>query len=178
MVKGVQTLNEKDIKMSNRKVDRVKSYSIKHNTPLFIMYLLGALIMFFFGILYCILYLLYCIFSTLWVMRFVCTHCPHYDKVKCPSGYAKVSARLFRKRSTKDFRRMFARNIGVVIPSWVIPVLVGIYLLLDEVTLILSILLVLFIINGFILLPLASRKYGCEKCDLKNQCPWMGKFGK
>jgi hypothetical protein len=174
----VQRLNERNIKVSNRKVGIGMANTIKHNIPLFIMYILGSLIILFLGFLYLIAYILYCIFSTLWVMRFVCTHCPHYDKAKCPSGYARVSAKLFKKRSTRDFRKMFARNIGVVIPSWIIPVFVGIFLFIDNVSLVLLVLLILFVINGFVVLPLASRKYGCEKCELKDQCPWMGKFGK
>lgn len=151
---------------------------VKHNLPLISMYILGSMIMYFLGLLYLVGYILYCILSTLWVMRFVCTHCPHYDKAKCPSGYAKVSARLFKKRTSKNFRSMFARNIGVVIPSWVLPAIVGIYILLNEVTLIILILTFLFIIVGFVILPIASRRYGCDRCDLKDNCPWMGRFGK
>jgi hypothetical protein len=38
--------------------------------------------------------------------------------------------------------------------------------------------LVVFIIDGFVVLPMVSKKYGCNQCDLKDICPWMGGFGK
>jgi hypothetical protein len=152
--------------------------AFKHNLPLIVMYVLGSIIILFLGLLYLIGYILYCIISTLWVMRFVCTHCPHYDKVKCPSRYSIVAGKLFKKRSSKDFTKVFARNIGVVVPSWVIPAIVGGYLLYLDFTIELTILVLLFVIDGFVVLPIASRVYGCDKCELKDQCPWMGKFGK
>jgi hypothetical protein len=174
----VQRLSERNIKVPNKNSIRGRGNTIKHNIPLITLYILGSIIMFFLGILFLIAYITYCIVSTLWVMRFVCTHCPHYDKYKCPSGYSIVAGKLFKKRSSKDFRKVFARNIGVVVPSWVIPAIVGIYLLWIEFTMELTILVILFIIVGFVILPIASRRYGCDKCDLKDQCPWMGKFGK
>jgi hypothetical protein len=171
-------LSDAGSKAPSNVAGRNRGNMIKHNIPLITMYALGSAIIYFLGIMYLFVYVIYCIISTLWVMRFVCTHCPHYDKAKCPSGYAKVSARLFKKRSSKDFRRVFSRNIGVVIPSWVIPALVGIYLLFTDFNDIVLILSLIFIIDGFVVLPIFSRRYGCDKCELKDKCPWMGRFGK
>ena len=174
----MQRLNPEDNKVPTKNMGSGRGNTVKHNLPLISMYIIGSIIMYMLGWLYLFGYVLYCILSTLWVMRFVCTHCPHYDKLKCPSGYSKASAKLFKKRSSKDFRTKFARNIGVVIPSWVIPALVGIYLLLNEFTIIVAIVTLLFILVGFVYLPISSRRYGCDKCELKDQCPWMGRFGK
>ena len=141
------------------------------------MYVLGAVILLFLGIVYSMAYILYCIFSTLWFMRFVCTYCPNFGH-PCPSGYSKIAARLFKKRQAKEFRAKFRVHVGIVFPSWFAPVIVALFILLKEINTTLIILFVAFIIFGFVLLPLFSRRYGCKSCRLRNNCPWMKDRGK
>ena len=177
----VQTLIKKGNTMPNvgyRKKRSRRQRMIIQDLPEFTMYILGILIMSYLGIVVMVAFVMYIIISTLWFMRFVCTYCPHYDKLKCPSGYAIVCAKLFKKRETKKFTIMFKRNIAVVLPAWFLPVIAGIFILLDEINLIMISLLVAFIVNSFIVLPIISKKYGCNECDLKDRCPWMGRFGK
>lgn len=181
MIGSVLTLCKMDNIMPNiyyKKKRSRKKRVIIHELPEFLMYILGALIMSYLGIILMIVYVIYIITSSLWFMRFVCTYCPHYDNLKCPSGYATVSAKLFKKRETKKFTVMFKRNIAIVLPSWFLPVIAGIFILQDEINLITIFLFVAFIVNSFIVLPIISKKYGCNECDLKDRCPWMGRFGK
>jgi hypothetical protein len=149
-----------------------------HNLPEYVMYLLGFIIVYFIGIIYLIIFIIYCIFSTLWFMKFICTNCPHYDRLICPSGYAKVVSRLFKRGDFTKFQSQFKKHIAVVFPMWIVPAFVGVYLLIDEFTMWMLVLLILFIIDGFIILPIVTRRYGCNECELKDQCPWMGGFGK
>ncbi|UCE39408.1 MAG: hypothetical protein JSW00_09355 [Thermoplasmata archaeon] len=151
---------------------------VLHNLPTFSTYALGAVIMLFLGWLFFLVYVLYCIFSTLWFMRFICAHCPHFDNPKCPSGYARVAAKLFKERDSKKFNDTFRRHIGIVFPSWILPVLAGIYLLYYEFSITLLVLFSIFIIMGFIMLPVITKKYGCEDCNLKDSCPRMAGFKK
>ncbi len=149
-----------------------------HNLPEYIMYILGAIIVSYLGIIILIAFIVYIILSTLWFMRFICTYCPHFDRVKCPSGYAIVAGKLFKKRNMKKFAIMFKRHMGVVFPAWFVPVIIGIYILIDEFTVQMLILLIAFILIAFVILPIFSRRYGCDYCDLRDRCPWMGRFGK
>ena len=36
-------------------------------------------------------------------------------------------------------------------------------------------LVLVFIIESWIILPIVSKKHGCIECPQKDQCPWMGK---
>jgi hypothetical protein len=167
----VPTLNERDNIMPNNRSQNMGSRRTRvtlHNLPEYIMYVLGAIIVSYLGIIILIAFVVYIILSNLWFMRFVCTYCPHYDRVKCPSGYAIVASKLF----------MFKRHMAVVFPAWFVPVIVGIYILIGEFTLQMLILLIAFILIAFVVLPIFSRRYGCDYCDLRDKCPWMGRFGK
>lgn len=151
---------------------------VLHNIPTFSTYALGAIIILFLNWVFSVAFILYCIFSTLWFMRFICAHCPHYDNRKCPSGYAFISAKLFKKKDSKEFNEKFKRHLGVVFPSWIIPVVAGLYSLYYEFSLLLLLLLFAFIVIGFIILPVITKRYGCEDCNLKDSCPRMAGFKK
>jgi hypothetical protein len=49
------------------------------------------------------------------------------------------------------------------------------YLLYNNFSLVLAIILVAFIIIGFILLPYYSKIHSCKKCPNKKECPWRKK---
>jgi hypothetical protein len=157
---------------------RRRKNMILHNTPEVVMYILGSVICFYLSFWAMIVFIGYFVFSTLWYMKFVCTNCPHYDNLRCPSGYAPCAKALFKKGDVKRFHSAFKRNMGIVFPTWFAPVFVGIYLLYINFTIQMAILLAIFILDAFIILPIFSRKYGCQECDLVDECPWMGKFGK
>jgi hypothetical protein len=155
-----------------------KKNMMLHNAPEIVMYILGAVIMSYLGIVILIAFVMYVMVSILWFMRFVCTNCPHFDNLRCPSGYAAVVGKLFKKGDTRKFATAFKRNLGIVFPSWFIPVIASAYLLITDFSLIMIILFLVFSVDAFVILPVASRKYGCNECDIRDQCPWMGRFGK
>jgi hypothetical protein len=125
------------------------------------------------------LYLLYGIGGALWIMIFLCPYCHFWNTTACPCGYGRIAAKLREKKlqeGTDDnlFRKKFRRHIPVIVPLWFIPVAAGVYFLTCSFSWLLLILLVVFAVDAFAVLPLLSRKHGCVECPQKDQCPWMG----
>ena len=151
------------------------------NLPYIFMTILGALV-FILGSeanttkwLFAGLYVFYGIAGALWIIIFVCPYCHYYDTRACPCGYGQISAKLRKVRDQSRFIGKFKKHIPVIIPLWIIPVVAGIIFLLNNFSLPLLFLVVLFAIDAYLILPLLSRKYGCAHCPQKNTCPWMKK---
>jgi hypothetical protein len=98
-------------------------------------------------------YLLYGIGGALWIMIFL----------KLQEG---TDDNLFRKK--------FRRHIPVIVPLWFIPVVVGVVCIRSSFSWLLLVLLVVFAVDAFVVLPVLSRKHGCVECPQKDLCPWMG----
>jgi cobalamin synthase len=120
-------------------------------------------------------YLAYCAAGALWIIVFVCPHCQHYGTRVCPCGYGQLSAKLAPKRQENRFARQFRKHIPVIVPLWVIPVIAGIAFYIRYRSQGMLVLLIVFVIDAFVLLPLVSRLYGCGHCPQKTDCPWMVK---
>jgi hypothetical protein len=159
----MQTMNTKDNAMPKYcgGYKKEKGFSrakiMLHNLLTILFYLIGAIIISYMSVVFAVIFLLYCALATLWFMRFICAYCPQYDTAYCPSGYARITARLFEKRGTKDFKIKFKRNLGIIMPAWFAPVLAGVYLLLSEINFEIILLLVAFIVVGFVVLPIITR---------------------
>ncbi|MHC4184362.1 MAG: hypothetical protein ACYSR4_00310 [Planctomycetota bacterium] len=119
-------------------------------------------------------YALYGAVGALWIMLFVCPYCHFWDSAACPCGYGKIAAGLREKREGDRFREKFRRHIPVIVPLWIIPALVGIFIVVRDFSWPLLILLIVFAIDAFVILPLLSRKHGCVECPQRGDCPWMG----
>ena len=151
------------------------------NLPYIFMTILGALI-FIIGLqssttkwLFAGVYVFCSIAGAFWIMIFVCPHCHFYDTRACPCGYGQISAKLCKVRDQSRFVEKFKKHIPVIVPLWIIPVVAGAIFALDNYSLLLLMLSVLFIIDAFLVLPLVSKKYGCAHCPQKDSCPWMTK---
>jgi tryptophan-rich sensory protein len=149
------------------------------NLSYFFMTVLGALV-FVTGLesgttrwLLAVVYVLYGIAGALWIIIFVCPYCHYYGTRACPCGYGQVSAKLCAIRDQSRFIEKFKKHIPVIIPLWIIPVVTGIILLLKNFSWIMLVLVLLFAIDAFLVLPLVSKKYGCAHCPQKSTCPWM-----
>ena len=151
------------------------------NLPYIFMTILGAMV-FIIGLetsttkwLLAGLYVFYGIAGALWIIIFVCPYCHYYDTRACPCGYGQISAKLCKVRDQSRFIEKFKKHIPVIIPLWIIPIVAGIVFLFQNYSLALLLLVVLFAIDAFLILPLLSRKYGCAHCPQKDTCPWMRK---
>ncbi len=145
------------------------------NVPTLIMFILGALIISMLTSVYGTFYVIYSAFSIIWFWAKICPYCSHHDTMSCPCGYGVISAKLFKRKTGKDFKKVFKTNIIVLFPCWLIPVAAGTYLLIDNFTFSLLLYVILFCVTGFLIIPLISKMVGCKNCEIKKDCPWMNK---
>jgi len=120
-------------------------------------------------------YLLYGIGGALWVMLFICPFCAYYGTRGCPCGYGVVSSRIAPRGDRVCFSEKFKRHIPVIVPLWFIPAVCGVLGLVRSPSPVSTILLIIFILDGFVVLPLVSRRHSCAECPQGSDCPWMGK---
>jgi hypothetical protein len=163
--------------------DVMRQYSpaqeLFNNTPYIAMILLGAAILILSyggsagGWISAIAYLAYGIAGSVWIMVFVCPYCRYFDTRSCPCGYGHIAARFCSKQTIECFEQKFKKHIPVIVPLWFIPIVGGIIPLVRSFSLSLLVLLIIFAINAYIILPLVSTKHGCKECPQKNTCPWM-----
>ena len=176
--------NDKKDNMSCEKHQLTHEYShiqeFIDNLPYIIMIFLGAVIFFvgietsFWGYITAGLYILYGVIGTFWIIIFVCPYCHYFDTRLCPCGYGRIAAKLRTRKSDNLFIEKFKKNIPVIVPLWIAPIVVGGRFLILNFSLWMLTLIILFAINSFIILPLLSRKYGCAHCPQRDTCPWMG----
>ncbi len=150
-----------------------------HNIPYIGMTVLGAIVLgvalggSIWGIIAGIAYILYGLAGALWIMIFVCPYCAYWNTRSCPCGYGRISAKFRKKQPIESFSEKFKKHIPVIVPLWFIPVLVGVPFVIRSFSWTLLVLLVVFALDAFVILPLVSRKHGCKGCPQKESCPWM-----
>lgn len=150
-----------------------------NNTAYILMILLGAFILLASygssteGWISATAYLAYGIAGSVWIMVFVCPYCRYFDTRSCPCGYGRIAARFCSKQTIECFDDKFKKHIPVIVPLWFIPIVAGVIPLIHNFSLPLLVLLIIFAINAFIVLPLISTKHGCKECPQKSTCPWM-----
>ncbi len=158
------------------KVSSPRSWSAREivvvNIPSMLTYSLGTLIMFNLGTLFGMLYIVFVVAELVLFMRFVCIYCPTYGSTRCPSGYGRMAAKMFKKGEVEKFREMFNRFIPFLSMVWVVPVLGALVLLYNDFSFYYLGLLVSFAIVGYIILPMFHRYFECRECPNKDNCPW------
>jgi len=129
-----------------------------------------------------VVYLIYGVAGVFWIIVFLCPFCRYYDTRSCPCGYGQIAARLRRKSEIENlkspipadcFDKKFKRHIPVIVPLWFIPVVVGVIALIGAFSISLLVLLIIFAVDAFALLPLLSTKHSCKECPQRDSCPWM-----
>jgi len=149
------------------------------NLPYMMMTFLGGVILILtfnysiWGWLTGLLFILYGVLGTVWFIIFICPYCHFFDTRACPCGYGQLAAKVRQKRDGDRFNEKFKRHIPIIVPLWIIPLIASIATLLNTFSYLMLILLIIFIIDSYIILPLVSRKYGCAHCPQKDSCPWM-----
>lgn len=150
-----------------------------NNIPYIAMMILGTVIFIvtlgvsLWGLVAAGAYLAYGLLGALWIMIFVCPYCGYFDTRACPCGYGHIAVKFRQKKAVECFSDKFKKHIPVIVPLWFIPVLVGVPFLIRNFSLMLLVLLVVFAIEAFVVLPLVSTKHGCRECPQKDTCPWM-----
>lgn len=118
-------------------------------------------------------YLAYGIAGSVWIMVFVCPFCRYFDTRSCPCGYGRIASRFREKETVECFDEKFKKHIPVIVPLWFIPIVAGVIPLIRSFSPALLVMLIVFAVNAFIILPLVSTKHGCRECPQKETCPWM-----
>ena len=173
--------NHSDIKDDRPAQEYSRTQQIVNNLPYAIMAVLGASV-FIAGfeksalgwITGCV-YFLYGVAGSFWIMIFVCPYCDRYDTMCCPCGYSRIAARLRQLKDTGRFKEKFRKHIPVIVPLWFIPVLAGVVFAVLSFSWLMVILLIVFALDAFLVLPLFSTRHGCADCPQKDSCPWMGR---
>jgi hypothetical protein len=143
------------------------------NIPTLLLFLLGFLIINQASLTGAVAFGIYALFSVVWFWAKICPYCHHYDTLACPCGYGAISARIFKRKDSKSFRKVFRKNIGIQFPNWFVPLAVALYLISTAYSKTILYLTISFIIVGFIVIPAISKFVGCRNCEIKEDCPWM-----
>jgi hypothetical protein len=143
------------------------------NIPTLFLFIIGFLIINQLSTLLAIIFAVYALLSVVWFWARICPYCHHFETHACPCGYGAISSKLFARKDSKAFKKVFKRNILIVFPNWFIPFGIAIYLLITDYSTQILILTIIFSVIGFIIIPLISRLVGCKNCEIKDDCPWM-----
>lgn len=148
---------------------RTPLYLLRENGLQLLMYALGAVLV---GLLWWPLapfYLAYCVLSNVLYMAWVCPYCGHYHLGTCAAGFDIFSGKRFKADLGKTFAGQFKRNVYVMVPGWVLPPLIGLFLLYQHFSWSLLGLVAAFCFVGFWWLPEDAKRHcaGCETVD----CP-------
>ena len=153
--------------------------TLLHNLPYIFMTALGAAVLFrsFKGTVWANVtaagYVFYGLIGALWIMIFVCPFCRFWDTNACPCGYGKIAAKIRNRQSEDRFSEKFKKHIPVIIPLWFLPLVAAVPALIRGFTWGLVILMVVFMVDAFVILPLLSTQHGCRDCPQRQTCPWM-----
>ena len=118
-------------------------------------------------------YLAYGVAGAFWIMIFVCPYCGYWNSRSCPCGYGRIAARFRKKSPVECFDEKFKKHIPVIVPLWFIPILAGLPVVIRSFSWTPLVLLIIFALDAFVVLPLVSTKHGCRECPQKDLCPWM-----
>ncbi|MHC4556214.1 MAG: hypothetical protein ACYTFW_03265 [Planctomycetota bacterium] len=145
------------------------------------IYILGAYIFSLLGILFTVLYLLFCLWVELRILKYSCVNCYYYGKT-CGLGRGKLCALFFKKGNPEEFtKKEFSWKD--LIPDFMVlifPLVGGIIILIRDFTWLILVLMVILAIlslagNAFIRGSLAC-KY-CKQKELTG-CPAEQLFNK
>jgi hypothetical protein len=82
---------------------------------------------------------------------------------------------LFLFRDETKFQEAFNKNIAIVFPYWIVPLITGGYLLYisyPEIPIFILIVYIAAMVDGFVMVPLVSKNVGCKECPTRDECPW------
>lgn len=144
------------------------------------IYIIGSYIMFKLGPIWGWLYLLYCLFVEIRVMRLSCTHCYYYGKL-CGLGRGKLASLFFKRVDPKKFpeKNFTWKDLIPDLLVSLIPFILGIYILFNNFSwsMLILIMILLFLTtfgNGFV-----RGNFACKYCKQRDLgCPAERLFAK
>ena len=153
---------------------------IGSNLVSFLIYCIGAFILYKFGLIWVICYLLFILLLEFRLLSRHCVDCYYYGKT-CAFGKGRLSSLFFQRGNPEQFNRMKI-TWKDIIPDFLvifIPVLAGILLLVQEFTLTMLILIIALFILGFLGNALVRGQLACRHCKQRGiGCPAEQLFNK
>lgn len=146
---------------------------IESNLLSFLIYGIGAFILFRFSILWVIVYVFFVLLLEFRLMHGHCPSCYYYGKT-CAFGKGRLSSLLFRKGHPETFSQMQItwKDIVPDFLVFIIPVLAGIVLLVQEFSWTLLILDITLLLLGFLGNALVRGRLACRYCKQREiGCP-------
>ncbi len=146
----------------------------------FLIYIIGAVILYQFGLIWVIGYVLFILFLEFRLLSGHCVDCYYYGKT-CAFCKGRLSARFFPKGSPEKFNRMKItwKDIVPDFLVFIIPVLAGILLLVQGSSWTILILVIALFFLGFIGNALVRGQLACRYCRQKEiGCPAQQLFDK
>jgi hypothetical protein len=146
---------------------------IVSNLVSFLIYGIGAYVLYSFGLIWVIGYVLFILILEFRVMGWHCVDCYYYGKT-CAFGKGQVSRIIFSRGRPERFNQktMSWKDIVPDFLVFIIPILAGILLLIQEFTwLIFGLIIVLFLL-GFLGNALVREHLACRCCKQREiGCP-------
>lgn len=142
---------------------------LRENAWQLVMYVLGMALLALWNWLLAPAYLALGLLSNVVYMAKICPYCGHYGLGTCKAGFHLLSGGRFKPQPGQTFAKQFRKWVWVMFPGWFLPPLAGIVLLLQRFSWTVLILLVLFCVVGFWVLPQDSKRH-CDDCDMVD-CP-------
>lgn len=142
-------------------------------------YIIGAYILYGLGIIFTVLYVLFCLAMEIRLLRNGCTSCYYYGKT-CAFGKGRLSSYFFKKGDPSSFSNKEV-SWYVVLPDFLVflfPLAGGIILLFNEFSWLIFLLIITILIlslggNAFI------RSLTCKNCKQRDLgCPAADLFSK
>lgn len=153
---------------------------IGSNLLSFLIYIIGAGILYQFGIIWAICYVLLILLLEFRLLSGHCVDCYYYGKT-CAFGKGRLSAWFFQRGDTERFNRMKLtwKDIAPDFLVLAIPILAGILLLIREFSLTNLVLIIVLIGLGFSGNALVRGQLACRYCKQRGiGCPAERLFNK
>jgi len=139
----------------------------------FLIYAFGAYLLLKFSILLAIGYVIFILFFQFLLLSGHCTDCYYYGKT-CAFGKGRLCSLFFQKGQIEQFNRKTItwKDIVPDFLVFVIPVLAGIILLVQEFSLSVLILIIALLLLGFLGNALVRGQLACRYCKQREiGCP-------
>ena len=146
---------------------------IGSNLLSFLIYVIGAIILYNFSFIWVICYILFILFLEFRILSRHCVDCYYYGKT-CAFGKGRLSSRFFSRGQPERFNQMKItwKDIVPDFLVFIIPVLAGILLLIQKFSLTILILIIALFILGFFGNALVRGKLACRYCNQREiGCP-------
>lgn len=143
------------------------------NLVLISIYIIGAYIISGLGLIYALIYLFYCLFMEVRVLKNSCVNCYYYGKV-CGFGKGKLSALFFKKGDISKFneREIQWKDMIPELLVTVLPLIAGIIILIYNFSWIILILMVIILILSTAGNAVIRGSLTCNMCKQREMgCP-------